>query len=186
MDRASPTARFRSPDGRSRGFAYGVLMVLAVIALLMGLAMAGMGAWLMLLGGSWYYLLAGVAIIVVAAVMLARRMSRGVSLFALVVAATLVWSLIEIHAPGVDAGLGTRSGRSSGSATRAARADGGCAGFSAPRPKRPADPCINGSRTDGVIGRRHGHDRGSRRTRGSAGGSDFCAGCASATNLDSR
>ena len=100
MDRVSPTARFRSHDGRPRGFAYGVLMVLAVIALLMGLAMAGMGAWLMFLGGSWYYLLAGVAIIIVAAVMLARRMTPGVSLFALVVAATLVWSLLEIHAQG--------------------------------------------------------------------------------------
>ncbi|MCC5870605.1 MAG: membrane-bound PQQ-dependent dehydrogenase, glucose/quinate/shikimate family [Gammaproteobacteria bacterium] len=89
-----------SPGRRAHGFAHAGLMLLAVVSLLLGFAMAGMGAWLMFLGGSWYYLLAGITITVAAATMLAGRAGVGVALFALVVAATVAWSFAEIHAKG--------------------------------------------------------------------------------------
>ncbi len=65
-----------------------VLLLIALFSLLGGL-------WLGVLGGSWYYALAGVALLV-NAWLLRRRRTAGLWLYALILAATLVWGLWEV------------------------------------------------------------------------------------------
>ena len=72
-----------------------LFIITAVIFILLGLALAGGGAWLVSLGGSWYYVVAGIGMIVAGAlVMKGRRAAR--SFLAFLLAATLVWSIIEV------------------------------------------------------------------------------------------
>ncbi len=59
-----------------------------------GVVLAAGGAWLIALGGSWYYLAAGLAF-VVTAILLFRGNPAALWVYALVVAATLVWALWE-------------------------------------------------------------------------------------------
>ncbi|HEV7283825.1 MAG TPA: PQQ-binding-like beta-propeller repeat protein, partial [Kaistia sp.] len=66
----------------------------AVILVLIGLGLAVGGAWLILLGGSFYYLVAGAAIAAVG-LLLARGHPAALSLYALTVAGTLGWALWE-------------------------------------------------------------------------------------------
>ena len=44
-----------------------LLVITAVIFILLGLALAGGGAWLVSLGGSWYYVVAGIGMLVAGA-----------------------------------------------------------------------------------------------------------------------
>lgn len=69
--------------------------VFAVVLALIGLVLAAGGAWLAVLGGSWYYLIAGV-LLVVSGVLIFRRRFAGIWLFALGFAGTLVWSFAEV------------------------------------------------------------------------------------------
>jgi quinoprotein glucose dehydrogenase len=84
------------------------LLLVAFIALLVSLAMALPGAWLAVLGGSFYYLLAGIAGAWSCWMILRGRYRTGVGLFLLVVLGTLAWALWEIdrkawmHAWGFD------------------------------------------------------------------------------------
>jgi quinoprotein glucose dehydrogenase len=71
-----------------------LLLVTALAAGLMGLALAGGGLWLALLGGSWFYLAAGAALLG-CAWLLARGSSVAWWLQALLLLATLAWSLWE-------------------------------------------------------------------------------------------
>ncbi|MCW4115558.1 glucose/quinate/shikimate family membrane-bound PQQ-dependent dehydrogenase [Aurantimonas sp. MSK8Z-1] len=64
--------------------------VLGFIGLILG---AG-GLWLILLGGSWYYLVAGAVLILTAAMLIARR-PEALSVYALLILGTLVWSIWE-------------------------------------------------------------------------------------------
>lgn len=82
------------------GVAWGVLRTLAVLLLLLGLAMAVLGARLVALGGSPYFVLAGMAMIAAATLVLFHRAVAGVALYAGVVALTLAWALWEIHVKG--------------------------------------------------------------------------------------
>ena len=66
------------------------------ILTLLGLVFAAGGGYLASLGGSWYYLLAGAGI-VISGVLLARRRRCGLSLFALVLLATVIWSIVEVR-----------------------------------------------------------------------------------------
>jgi hypothetical protein len=72
-----------------------VRSVFAVVLALIGLVLAAGGAWLAVLGGSWYYLIAGV-LLVVSGVLIFRRRFAGIWLFALGFAGTLVWSFAEV------------------------------------------------------------------------------------------
>lgn len=67
----------------------------AALMALMGLALLAGGLWLAVLGGSWFYGLAGV-LLLVAALMLARRRAASLWVVAALVAATLAWSLWEV------------------------------------------------------------------------------------------
>ncbi|SDI09547.1 quinoprotein glucose dehydrogenase, partial [Janthinobacterium sp. YR213] len=72
-----------------------LLIITAVIFILLGLALAGGGAWLVSLGGSWYYVVAGIGMLIAGALVWKRR--RSVQLFlALLLFATLIWSVIEV------------------------------------------------------------------------------------------
>ncbi|QJX02088.1 hypothetical protein HML84_07915 [Alcanivorax sp. IO_7] len=64
---------------------------------LFGLAFALQGGWLASLGGSWYYLIAGLGLLLSGALLIGGRRA-GVTLYALVVAGTLLWTLWEAGA----------------------------------------------------------------------------------------
>ncbi|RMX05743.1 membrane-bound PQQ-dependent dehydrogenase, glucose/quinate/shikimate family [Corticibacter populi] len=68
-------------------------IALAVI----GLVLTGGGAWLLVLGGSWYYLLAGLALLVAGVLYLQRR-PAAVWVFALTALGTLAWAYWEVGA----------------------------------------------------------------------------------------
>jgi quinoprotein glucose dehydrogenase len=80
---------------------------LSVLVGLSGLALAVGGAWLIVLGGSWYYLVAGLAMTATAALLVAHR-REALWLYAAVVLGTLAWALSEV---GLDWwGLAPRGG----------------------------------------------------------------------------
>ena len=68
--------------------------VFAVLLLLYGAGLAGPGGFLLSLGGLPFYLVAGV-ICIGCAILLWRGDGRGVSLYALLLAATLIWAILE-------------------------------------------------------------------------------------------
>jgi quinoprotein glucose dehydrogenase len=72
-----------------------LLVVIAVLLGLAGLALAVAGAWLIALGGSWYYLVAGLGLIA-SALLLKRGGGVGLLFYAAVVLLTLVWALWEV------------------------------------------------------------------------------------------
>ena len=71
-----------------------LLIVLAVPIGLLGLWVAGAGAWLLALGGSVYYLIAGVVLLATAWLLLRRR-AMAWWLFALLIVGTMVWAIWE-------------------------------------------------------------------------------------------
>lgn len=101
---APATADTRLVAGPSRplfsGPAWWCLLGLAWLTLALGLAMAGLGVQLLLLGGSAYYAWAGGALAVAALLALRRRVAPGAALLGATVLATLLWSLWEIQAKG--------------------------------------------------------------------------------------
>lgn len=68
--------------------------ILGSLLLLIGLVVGAAGVWLATLGGSLYYVLAGIGL-VLSGVLLVRRAQEALWLYALIVAATLIWSLWE-------------------------------------------------------------------------------------------
>ncbi|HUG62530.1 MAG TPA: membrane-bound PQQ-dependent dehydrogenase, glucose/quinate/shikimate family, partial [Methylomirabilota bacterium] len=72
-----------------------LLLAVAAVVALIGLAMAGGGVWLIALGGSWYYALAGIAMLGLAW-LLAKGRPSALWLHALLVVATLAWALWEV------------------------------------------------------------------------------------------
>lgn len=69
-------------------------MITGAVFMLIGLALAAGGGWLVLLGGSWYYLLAGLVFALVGVLLcMGRRVA--LILYALLMLATLVWALWE-------------------------------------------------------------------------------------------
>jgi len=68
---------------------------LGVLFILGGLALAGFGAWLVVLGGNAYYVVCGVVLLVDGA-MLWRRRPMALWVFALLLVGTLAWALWEV------------------------------------------------------------------------------------------
>jgi quinoprotein glucose dehydrogenase len=73
----------------------GAPFVFAGLIFLLGLALTAGGLELVLLSGSFYYLLTGLGLIVSGA-LLWRGSRRGAWLYAVIVAATVVWSVWEV------------------------------------------------------------------------------------------
>lgn len=72
-----------------------IARIVGILLLIAGLPLFAGGVYLITLGGSWYYALAGAGI-GAAALQLWRGHLRGVSIYLLVFAATLVWALFEV------------------------------------------------------------------------------------------
>ncbi|WP_017349861.1 membrane-bound PQQ-dependent dehydrogenase, glucose/quinate/shikimate family [Pantoea sp. A4] len=72
-----------------------LLRISAVVVLLFGLALAGGGLWLAVLGGSWYYLVAGI-LLLVNGVLLWRASRLTTLLFSLILFGTTLWALAEV------------------------------------------------------------------------------------------
>ena len=68
----------------------------ALFMLVLGALMSIGGAYLALLGGSWYYLVAGVGLLVAAALVFARRRAA-IWLYAVLLLGTLLWTLYEVR-----------------------------------------------------------------------------------------
>ncbi|MGN2243170.1 glucose/quinate/shikimate family membrane-bound PQQ-dependent dehydrogenase [Frateuria sp. GZRR33] len=73
-----------------------LLLVTGGVFILLGLALAVGGIWLMALGGSWYYLLAGLGLVATGA-LLALGRTLALWLYALVVLASTVWAVVEVR-----------------------------------------------------------------------------------------
>lgn len=73
----------------------GIRLAFLFLLMLAGLALAGGGAMLVWLGGSFYYLLAGLGLMLVAG-LLFRRSYRGALIYSALLALTLVWALAEV------------------------------------------------------------------------------------------
>lgn len=69
-------------------------IILSAIILLIGVALAGQGAWLASLGGSWFYVVMGVGLIISAGLLWDRRPS-GLTVYAVTLLVTLVWAIWE-------------------------------------------------------------------------------------------
>lgn len=81
------------------GVANGWRLAVALIVAAFGLAIAGLGVWLILLGGSWYYFFAGVGLLATSWLMLKER-GEAVWLYVAIYAATFVWAVWESGANG--------------------------------------------------------------------------------------
>lgn len=68
----------------------------ALFMLVLGALMSIGGAYLALLGGSWYYLVAGVGLLVAAVLVFARRRAA-LWLYAVLLLGTLLWTLYEVR-----------------------------------------------------------------------------------------
>jgi len=71
-----------------------VPLLFGALLILIGLCLAAGGAWLLMLGGSWYYVCAALGF-VASGVLLARRQRTALWVYALLVFVTLLWSLWE-------------------------------------------------------------------------------------------
>ncbi|EJL86388.1 hypothetical protein [Pantoea sp. GM01] len=66
----------------------------ATVLLLLGIALAAGGGWLVALGGNWYYVLAGIGLVISAVLIFLKRTS-GAAWFTLVFIGTLIWTIYE-------------------------------------------------------------------------------------------
>lgn len=71
------------------------IRITAIIIALMGIALAGGGAYLLSLGGSAYYLLCGLGFLIVAALLFARKL-LALHVYAVIVVASLIWAIWEV------------------------------------------------------------------------------------------
>jgi len=69
---------------------------IGAVLVLLGAFLSCGGIWLIARGGSWYYLVAGVVVIAVG-YLLARRRAVALYVYALMLAATTIWSLVEVR-----------------------------------------------------------------------------------------
>src|SRR5262245_55177292 len=81
------------PSSQSRSI---VVTITAVVCVLIGLALACAGAWLVALGGSLYYVLAGVGILITGVLLFQQRRSA-LWVYAAVLIGTLIWAVGEIR-----------------------------------------------------------------------------------------
>ncbi|WBO21533.1 membrane-bound PQQ-dependent dehydrogenase, glucose/quinate/shikimate family [Sphingomonas abietis] len=71
-----------------------LVVTTAVVTILLGIVLLGLGGWLAALGGSVYYLLAGLGL-VASGVLILRGRRSGIHVYVAVLAATVVWALWE-------------------------------------------------------------------------------------------
>ena len=79
---------------RKRGFGYRAVVALGIVLILFGLPIFGGGAYLILLGGSWYYLFAGAGLLLTAFALFRGSLSA-VSIYLLTYLGTVIWAFWE-------------------------------------------------------------------------------------------
>ncbi|MFD2238970.1 PQQ-binding-like beta-propeller repeat protein [Aureimonas populi] len=72
-----------------------VTTILGGLVALLGIGLGGAGAWLAVVGGSFYYVLAGLALLATG-ILIIRRMKAALLVYALFLLATLLWALWEV------------------------------------------------------------------------------------------
>ncbi len=77
-----------------RGLALALLWVLGGLMALIGLAIGIGGAYLVSLGGSWYFLLMGI-VMLISAVLILRKKTSGLMLYALAFICTIFWAISD-------------------------------------------------------------------------------------------
>ena len=77
-----------------------IYLLIAAIILLVGLGTAGLGGWLLFLGGTPYYVVLGLILILGGALAFLGRHTGALGAVALAVIMALVWGLIEINGKG--------------------------------------------------------------------------------------
>src|SRR3546814_1702591 len=80
---------------RPNGAGGWAVVLLGLVFILIGLALAIGGIWLIALGGSWYYALAGIGL-VLTGVLLALRRRLGAWVYCGIFVATVLWALWEV------------------------------------------------------------------------------------------
>lgn len=70
-------------------------IIVSLLVLVLGLALAAGGAWLASLGGSWFYLVLGIALLIAGGLLMARQ-PTGLTLYGLATVVTLAWALWEV------------------------------------------------------------------------------------------
>ena len=70
-------------------------LIMVIIIAVIGIWTAVFGAWLAVLGGSLYYVIAGIGLIV-SAWLLYRGSAAALWVYAIVLAGTLIWALVEV------------------------------------------------------------------------------------------
>ncbi|WP_336743774.1 membrane-bound PQQ-dependent dehydrogenase, glucose/quinate/shikimate family [Aureimonas altamirensis] len=83
------------PEQTSSAFGRILLRFVGIVVIIAGLYLAGGGAWLAGLGGSWYYLLAGLVLLASGALIVSLS-PTGTVLFCLVFLVTIPWALWEV------------------------------------------------------------------------------------------
>src|SRR3954468_13974867 len=72
-----------------------LLAVTAIVVAIMGLALAGGGAWLAALGGSFYYLIAGILLLITGWLLRIRRV-EALWVYAALLLGTIAWAVWEV------------------------------------------------------------------------------------------
>lgn len=79
---------------RKRGAGYWATALLGLVLVLFGLPIAGGGAYLLYLGGSWYYLFAGLGLLLTAFYLFQGSMTA-ISIYLVTYVGTVIWAFWE-------------------------------------------------------------------------------------------
>lgn len=72
-----------------------LIVLTSLVLAAIGLALGGLGGWLVTLGGSWYYLITGIAFLI-AAYLLVRRKTEALWLYAAILVGSILWAIWEV------------------------------------------------------------------------------------------
>jgi quinoprotein glucose dehydrogenase len=76
-----------------------IIFITGAVVALLGLAIGGLGGWLVALGGSFYYLIVGLAMVLCGG-LIAADCASGVFIYALILVGTAIWGVWEVKLDG--------------------------------------------------------------------------------------
>ncbi|MDV3251322.1 glucose/quinate/shikimate family membrane-bound PQQ-dependent dehydrogenase [Devosia sp. BK] len=72
-----------------------LIFLTALLLALMGLALGGLGGWLVVLGGSWYYLITGIGFLITG-YLLSRRKAEALWFYSAILVGSIIWAIWEV------------------------------------------------------------------------------------------